>query len=343
METRLFTSFRDNLLEKRRNLTSWLQDASSSKKTTRLGPASEQNLQEELQVIDETIKKTEDHTFGVCEVCHDTVDPELLQMNYTASVCLDHFSDQEKRDLESELELAQTVQKAMLPRRVPTIPGMEVDAYSRPAQIIGGDYFGFYQFGNGNRGIAIGDAVGHGVSSSLLMASMHAALETLIPLLDSPVEVIERINHLFLHNINITTFSSLFLCSFDPKTYQLSYSNAGHNPPFLFRSQKGPFSEMELLQPTGAAIGLVDGPPYSSMTLQLIPGDVLVLYTDGVVEAASPEGEFYGIERLEECLSHSQQLAPRDLIQALVNELRDFTCTDLLADDTTVIACKVIA
>jgi sigma-B regulation protein RsbU (phosphoserine phosphatase) len=341
METKLFDTFRTNLQEKRKNLTEWLRTAPTTKRETRLGPATEQDLQVELREIDQSIQKAEDHTLGICRICHDYVDPELLQMDYTASVCLDHFSDSEKRNLENELEFAQTVQRAMLPNRVPVIPNMEVDAYSRPAQIIGGDYFDFFRFNNGNYGIAIGDAVGHGVSASLLMASIHAALETLIPMQETPVEVIERINHLFLHNINVTTFASLFLCSFDPATYQLSYTNAGHNPPILIRNQNGRPGKIEQLNATGAAIGMVDGIPYSSKTLQLTPGDLLLLYTDGAVEAMNPKSEIYGMERLEDCLRQSFRLPTRELIRTLLNGIEDFAGSRQVGDDMTVIACRI--
>jgi sigma-B regulation protein RsbU (phosphoserine phosphatase) len=229
----------------------------------------------------------------------------------------------------------------MLPQRVPDIPGMEVGAYSRPAQMVGGDYFDFFQFSNGNHGIAIGDAVGHGVSSSLLMASLHASLEALIPMHASPVEVIRRINHLFCHNIRITTLASLFLGSFDPETYQLNYTNAGHNPPLLLRNDAGGPGELVSLDPTGAAIGLVDGTPYFSNSLHLMPGDLLLFYTDGVVETMSPGGELFGTERLEEHMRRLFHLPARELIQTLVSVLKEYSQNGSASDDTTIIACRV--
>lgn len=342
MESSLFDIFRNSLQEKRRTLADWLQETPVLKRKTRLGPVSEDKLRNELRVIDTAIEKAEDQILGLCEVCLGYVEPELLQMDYTACVCLDHFTTQEKRELESELELAQKVQKAMLPRSVPVIPRMEIAAYSRPAQIVGGDYFDFSRFANGSYSLSIGDIAGHGVSASLLMASLQTALSSLIPTQTSPVEVIERINHLFCHNIHFTTFASLFLSSFDPQTYQLTYSNAGHNPPLLIRKVGDEAVTMTALNPTGPAIGLIEGAPYTAGVLTLKPGDLLLFYTDGVVETASPQAEFFGLSGLERVLRQSYDLPRLDVVNAVVKELTDFARSDQFADDTTIIACRIV-
>ncbi|MFA9404061.1 MAG: PP2C family protein-serine/threonine phosphatase, partial [Anaerolineales bacterium] len=101
-------------------------------------------------------------------------------------VCLDHFSVEEVRDLEHELELAQAVQKTLLPQAIPKMPGLEIAAYSRPAQLLGGDYFDFTEFKDGKYGLAIADVAGHGVSASLHMASIQAMLRSIVPTSHSP-------------------------------------------------------------------------------------------------------------------------------------------------------------
>jgi sigma-B regulation protein RsbU (phosphoserine phosphatase) len=124
-------------------------------------------------------------------------------------------------------------------------------------------------------------------------------------------------------------------------TYQLDFTNAGHNPPLLLRNCDGRPGEVVTLDPTGAAIGLVDGAPYFSRSLQLTPGDLLLLYTDGVVETMSPEEELFGTERLEEHLRRLFHLPARNLIQTLVRDLNNFSQSDQISDDTTIIACRV--
>jgi sigma-B regulation protein RsbU (phosphoserine phosphatase) len=182
----------------------------------------------------------------------------LLEADYTACVCLDHLSAGEKRQLESELELSQTIQKALLPQRVPAIPGLDLAFFSRPAQILGGDYFDFFQFRDGVPGLAIADVVGHGISASLLMASIQTALRTLVPESDSPSDVLQRVNRFLLHNVHFTTFVTIFLGRFDNGTCTLDYCNAGHNPPLIYRQQETGNNPVSWLQPTGAAIGLVE-------------------------------------------------------------------------------------
>ena len=143
MEAPLLERMRNGLLQKQDNLTEWIHATPLDKKKVLLGPSTEQSVHARLDVIDDAISKAELKTLGKCEVCHEVVEPELLEVDYTACVCIEHLSKEERRHLESELELAQDVQKMLLPQEVPNIPGLEIAAFSRPAQIVGGDYFDF--------------------------------------------------------------------------------------------------------------------------------------------------------------------------------------------------------
>jgi len=203
-----------------------------------LGPSTEQSVICCVDVIDEAIAKADTKTLGKCEVCHEDVDPELLEVDYTASVCIDHLSEQERRHLEGELELAQNVQKMLLPQEAPTITGLEIAAFSRPAQILGGDYFDFIDFRNGFHGLAIADVAGHGVSASLHMASIQALLRTLVPVNESPAEVMRQVHKLFIHNIRFETFVTFFIGAFDSSTKAFTYCNAGHQPPLVLHKTK---------------------------------------------------------------------------------------------------------
>src|SRR5262245_9244713 len=194
MESSVFERIRGSLLEKRQNLAGWLRLAPAETRQERLGPLDERAMQAHLQVIDTSLGKIANHTLGLCTVCHDYVDPDLLEMDYTACICLDHFSGEERRQLEADLELSQKVQKALLPQQVPTIPGLELAVFSRPAQIVSGDYFDFFHFADGCHGLAIADVAGHGMSASMLMASLQTALRTLVMTTDSPAEVLQHLN-----------------------------------------------------------------------------------------------------------------------------------------------------
>lgn len=333
--------FRERLLDKRHNLTLWLQTATTSQKRMRLASASERDVHTHLEVLDTALEKAEAETLGLCTICHEYIQTEYLEMDYTACVCIDHLSPEEIRRLEHELELSQVVQRALLPQQIPEISGLEIAAFSRPAEIIGGDYFDFFRFADGNHGLAIADVAGKGVSASLLMASVQTALRALVPLSETPVEVLRQLNRLFYHNINFTTFVTLFLGSFDPKLQTLTYSSAGHNPPLVFCKRPNGREPISWLRPTGPAIGLVEEPPFTLDETGLAPGDTLLLYTDGVTEAMSPQQEQFGEARLAALVQNDSGISPKELIGVLRQSLLEFTAGQQPADDTTILACRI--
>lgn len=325
------------MIEKREWVEHWQEAASPVEEITVLGPAGEEGLQVHLEVVESAIQKAEEGTLGICVVCHGHVDDELLQMDYTACVCLDHFSPEERRQLESELELSQIVQRGLLPQSIPAIDGLEVAAFSRPAQIVGGDYFDFLQFKDGAHGFVMADVSGHGVASGMLMSSLQTAFHTLVPEATEPAEILERINRLYVHNINFTTFITAFFARYDPLSRQLIYASAGHNPAILYREAE---DCIQHLARTGAALGLIDGSGVETDSVELVPGDRLLLYTDGVTEAMNERGEQFGVDRLGEVLRQNRHLSSDRLIQTIRAVLTTFS-GDVPADDVTLVAISV--
>jgi sigma-B regulation protein RsbU (phosphoserine phosphatase) len=338
MENQTVETIQQRLEETRGNLAHWLEATPPQKKALQCCAEDAPPLVEHMQVIDQSLGRIHEGTFGVCEVCHDAVDDVLLRMDYTSSVCLGHYTEEELRQLESELELSQIVQRGLLPQQAPTIPGLSIAAFSRPAQIVGGDYFDFVQFRDGSHGIVMADISGHGVSAGMLMSSLQTAFHTLAPLADSPLEVLERINRLYAHNINFTTFVTVFFGRLDAASGQFSYGSAGHNSGYLYRAGTG---EEFLLHPTGPAIGLMEGFAVRLEQVQLRSGDALVLYTDGLTEAFNAVGVQWGLDRLTEVIRSNAAETPEKLIQKIVKELTDFTEGSPLADDATLVVCKV--
>ena len=336
MLTDLFQRIQVGLAAKRQNLTEFLETAPETKKE--LCCEDEHAIQSHLEVIDTALEELEDHTFGVCAVCHGHVDSGLLEMDYTISVCLDHFSEQERRRLEAELELSAIVQRALLPQTPPQIPGVELAAFSRPAAIVGGDYFDFFHYRDGSHGLVIADIPGHGVSSAMLMSSLQTAIRTMAPETDAPSEILERINRFYIHNINFTTFVTIFLGRFDPVTHTLTYVSAGHNPPAIVHQHDG---EVTWLKPTAPAIGLSEEFRPRTECVTLDHGDILFLYTDGVTEAFNQVLEQFGTVRLEEVLKNNISLGAADIIQTVRQGLETFGNGRALEDDTTFIALKV--
>ena len=341
METHILERMSKGLLQKRDSLTEWLHATPLGKKKILLGPSTEQSVHDRLDVIDEAISKADSRTLGKCEVCHGDVEPELLEVDYTACVCLEHLSKEERRNLESELELAQEVQKMLLPQEVPNIPGLEIAAFSRPAQIVGGDYFDFIDFNNGFHGLAIADVAGHGVSASLHMASIQALLRTLVPINKSPAAVMSQVHNLFIHNIRFETFVTFFIGAFDSSAKTLTFCNAGHQPPLILRKSKIQEGSIVKLQPTGAAIGLVEEAEFAEKTVDLQKDDLLVLYTDGVIEAENSQNQEFGRARLEASIRQSERMAVKEVIQKIRLSLEEFSEGKPLADDTTIVICKI--
>jgi len=341
MEALLLERMRNGLLQKQDNLTEWLHATPLGKKKALLGPSTEQSVHVRLEVIDDAISKADSKTLGKCEVCHEDVETELLEVDYTASVCIEHLSEEERRHLESDLELAQDVQKMLLPQEVPNIPGLEIAAFSRPAQIVGGDYFDFIDFSNGFHGLAIADVAGHGVSASLHMASIQALLRTLVPVNKSPAEVMRQIHKLFIHNIRFETFVTFFIGAFDSSTKTLTFCNAGHLPPLVLRNNKSKNESVEMLRPTGAAIGLIEDAEFAEKTIELQNGDLLVLYTDGVTEAVNLHNQEFGRERLVKLSRQVNNTPVKEVVQEIRQGLEEFSEGKPLADDTTIVICKI--
>ena len=333
----IFQRIQIGLDEKLQNVTEFLEVASEEEKDVCLCDEA-CHIEEHIHVIDTSLEQIETNTLGICEVCQGIVDPALLEMDYTAHVCLEHYSVEERQRLESELEMSQVVQRALMPQRAPVIFGVEVAAFSRPAEIIGGDYFDFFKFRDGTDGLVIADVSGHGVSAGLLMSSLQTAIQTMAPYADSPAEILERINRFYIHNINFTTFVTVFLARYDATERTLTYVNSGHNPPAVFRKGE---NSVDWLTRTAPAIGLAEHYFPRTETVQLSDGDVLLLYTDGLTEAFNNEMEQFGQERLAEFVQNAAGLSVFEMLQIVREGVSAYSEGVRLSDDLTLVALKV--
>jgi RNA polymerase-binding transcription factor DksA len=339
MSNSILLRMKESLASRREAIALWMQDVSASKLAMRLGPLDEQALSEQLHTLDEAVTKAESDTLGLCTVCQGEIEPGRLEMDYTASVCLEHLSDEERSRLENELELSQKVQQALLPHVVPEIRGVEAAVFSQPAHIVGGDYFDFLRFKTGSHAIIIADVMGKGMPASLLMASLQASLRIIVPETDEPADALTRLNHIFCHNIRLTKFVTIFIARYEETTCELTFSNAGHNPPFLVRTG----GSIESLRPTGAAIGLAEQSVFRQRSVHLSNGDRLLLYTDGVVESMNTEGQEFGDNRLHDCLLDNTGSTPQRLVTTLRDRLKTFRGADSPIDDTTIMAIHKVA
>ena len=173
----------------------------------------------------------------------------------------------------------------------------------------------------------------------MLMSSLQTAIRTMAPEADSPSEILKRINRFYIHNIQFTTFVTIFLARFDSETHTLTYASAGHNPPAII-SKRG--AQVTWLRPTAPAVGLAEEFNPRTELITLESGDVLFLYTDGVTEAVNPALDEFGMLRLAELLRKNVDLSASDIVQTVRQGLEAFGDGHTLEDDTTFVALKIL-
>ena len=284
----------------------------------------------------------------VISIQHVTKDVVTLFGFFFAIIIVNQLGTQRKRlaelakrerdDLAREIRLAAEVQQSILPRSIPSVPGFEFGARMHPAKIVAGDYYGFITLPQGQVGLVIADVSGKGVAAGLLMPSIEVVLQMDAPRFPSPCDLLRSFNKVVCQITDGSRFISLFYGKLCPQSRVLEYTNAGHNPPLLIRAGAEPIP----LDKGGLVLGLLPGADYESDKVVLRPGDVLVLYTDGTVEAENPAGEQYSTQRLATVVSSHLQQSPRDLIDTIYDSVVEFSGTPQLADDVTLLVVKTL-
>ncbi|MER3524824.1 MAG: hypothetical protein C4326_12440 [Ignavibacteria bacterium] len=245
----------------------------------------------------------------------------------------------EKQKMEDELLIAREIQKGLLPNVLPSIPGIDIAAANISSKQVGGDYYDVIALDNDRYVIAIGDVSGKGTPAALLMANIQASIRALVPLHLPLSELTGRVNDLMCENTGGTKFVTFFWGILDASARTLTYVNAGHNYPYLMHAN----GSFEHLDRGGMILGVLKtSTPYEQVTVQLSPGDVLFLYTDGVSEAMSRTSEEYGDARIEAALrKHHAQPAQR-LLDLLYEDILTHADGAQQSDDITMMVVKVI-
>src|SRR5687768_7003559 len=207
----------------------------------------------------------------------------------------------ERERFERELALASEIQQRFQPTAPPQVNGYELQGISFPCYEIGGDYYDFIEREDGRLVIALGDVSGKGTAAELLMSSLHAAIHAQSASHDSLVATISAVNRYLADNIPANRFVTLFYAELDPDSGSMAFLNAGHNPPLIVHAA----GTVEQLASGGLPLGIKPDAEYREGRTQLQPGDVLVIYSDGVTEAVSPTGEEFGPTRLYEVVSRN--------------------------------------
>jgi sigma-B regulation protein RsbU (phosphoserine phosphatase) len=265
----------------------------------------------------------------------------LTVMANVAAIRIEHTRlaevEQAERMLAKELEQAAEIQRKLLPTTAPSLPGVDLAGYNAPCRTVGGDYFDFLTYPDGRVAMLVGDVAGKGMPAALLMSSLQARVQVLFDDPGDLAALVTRLNRIINSNCPSNRFISFFIGVLDPKTGGLSYVNAGHNPPLLVRSD----GSVQKLECTGLILGIMPAAHYEQQTAMLEPGDIMVLFSDGVTEAARPDvDEEFGEERLAQALFTLRDLPAKEMIEAINRQVQEFTAGSPPADDITLLIAK---
>ena len=264
----------------------------------------------------------------------------------TASVERLLRESQEKSRLESELEIAREVQTRLFPRSAPQVAGLELYGVCRPARVVSGDYYDFLRLGEECVALVLGDISGKGISAALLMAAIQSSLRAQFQ--DGyPAEgatgarrlsvatIVERLNRQLYESTSTEKYATFFFAEYEAATRRLTYTNAGHPPPVVFRQ-----GHIERLETGGTVVGMFSPMKYEQATIQLQPGDVLLAFTDGLTEPENIYGEEYGERRLLEVAQRALGCPLEELVEEVYRSVSDWTGSPELQDDMTMVVAK---
>lgn len=267
----------------------------------------------------------------------------LTVMANVAAIRIEHARlnevEEAERMMAKDMQQAALIQAGLLPSKPPSITGMDLAGKTTACRTVGGDYFDFIEFPDGRVAMLVGDVAGKGMPASLLMSSLQARVQVLFEDGDDLAKKVGRLNKSICANCPDNRFITFFMTVANPATGELVYTNAGHNPPVLVRKAGG----FELLKGGGGVIlGILPIAQYKEAAVQMEPGDILVLFSDGVTEAANPQDEDFGEARLAEVVAANAHRPAMEIVEAIEAAVHEFTQGAPAADDITVVVARRI-
>ncbi len=242
--------------------------------------------------------------------------------------------------VDRELRVVAEIQRSLLPATIPAIPNLRMAAHYQTSRWAGGDYYDFFPLPDDQWGLLIADVSGHGTPAAVMMAITHSIAHSYPGHPTPPDELLNHVNRQLarLYTSDSGTFVTAFYGIFDPRRRELTYACAGHNPPRLKRCAGGDIESLDVV--AGLPLGLEPEMVYEQSSRTLGPGDQIVFYTDGITEATDASGRMYGVERLDNVI-HCCKLDAEKLIQAILDDLAQFTGDQPVLDDRTLLVAKV--
>lgn len=240
----------------------------------------------------------------------------------------------------NSLKLAEEVQQNLLPDASPYMKGFDISGTSVYCDQTGGDYYDYFLLPDQKLGVVVADAVGHGVGAAFLMTSVRAFITSAIQRYESPATLISEVNHYISRDCSKSgRFTSMFFVELSPMGRTLKWVRAGHEPPLFYRASTDHFSQLD---GAGLVLGIESSYTYrEKVTENLLPGDIILIGTDGISEARNQNDEFFGRKRIQICLQQLAQKSAKEMQVALLEELKDFRAGHKQEDDITLVIIKV--
>lgn len=305
-------------------------------------------VQQQVRMLMAVPLQTNDQVIGLIYVDSPTLVREfmvedlnlLTVMANVAAIRIEHARlaevEQAEKILAKDLEQAAIIQRELLPSSPPNVPGLDLDGYNAACRTVGGDYYDFLTYDDGRLGIALGDVSGKAMPAALLMTSLQARLRVLAEQVQDLAQLMTRLNRHTAAHCPSNRFVSMFYAVIEPATGHLIYSNAGHNPPLIARVD----GRVDELSGGGIIMGLFSSARYEAFEAQLDPGDVLVLYSDGVTEAMNAAGDTFDEDRLLETLRLNRHKSAAEIVLAITRGVARFVAGAPAADDLTLVVVR---
>jgi phosphoserine phosphatase RsbU/P len=289
-----------------------------------------------LQEVDAAVERMEAGTYGICDLCHDTIEKERLIADPLTTLCLDHLSAPEQRALERDLELASAIQRGLLPQANLRLRDWQIHYRYKPAGMVSGDYCDVISAtGDDAKPIfLLGDVSGKGVAAALLMSHLHAMFRSLSAMDLSLDRLIETANRLFCESTLAGQYATL-ICGRVTEAGEIEVASAGHLPALLVTR-----TGVKQIGATGLPLGMFGKGQYAIRRVQLEPGDSLLFFTDGISEASGPSSAEYGIERIALIAEKQRALAASAMAAACLEDVERYTGGSRQIDDQTLMVIQ---
>jgi serine phosphatase RsbU (regulator of sigma subunit) len=339
---RISTTVRDRVLQKCESLL--VRDVGQEEALQRQLSISEQQIHSLMAVP----LQTQDQVIGLIYV-----DSRLFVREFTpddlnlltvlanvAAIRIDHeqyltLQRQEQRRTR-DLEQAAEIQRSILPTEPPRVEGYDLAGHNAPCLTVGGDYYDFIPYPDGRLAMVLGDVAGKGMAAAMLMSNLQARVQLLTEAPPELAALITRLDRSLAANCPTNRFITLFMCVLDPATGAVTYCNAGHNPALVIRAS----GEVEALDAQGTVLGILPDLPYDEFPLQINPGDMVAIYSDGVTEATGEDGSEFGQERLAELLAARRGESAQEIVHSVTEAVASWCTSEVAEDDITLMVAR---